>query len=236
MNRNYLLVDDNKAFAENLAEILRDQGAEATVVESGEEGLREARATRFSAVLTDMRMPTMGGGTFIHELRKVDPDVPAIAITAFSGDAELGIALREGLLSVLPKPVPIPALIELLEVARRGGLVALIEDDPQLSENLTEALRARGFSAVTAHSVLETAQLASVRPCAALVDLRVPGGPDGEALKRFRARYPDVPVLVITAHSDRTTALPTAARLFHKPFRTEELLAAVEELWNGAGA
>jgi CheY-like chemotaxis protein len=228
--RHYLLVDDNKAFAENLAEILRDLGAEATVVDGGEAALAVARTTRFSAVLTDMRMPTMGGGTLVHELRKVDPDVPAIAITAFSGDAELGVALREGLLAVLPKPVPIPTLISLLEVARRGGLVALIEDDVGLQENLTEALRSRGFSAVTARSVMETAQLAPVRPCAALVDLRVPGGPDGEALARFRERYPDVPVLVITAHASEDAFPKDAARVFEKPFHTEDLLAAVEAL------
>lgn len=228
--RHYLLVDDNRPFADNLAEILRDTGAEATVVESGEDAVREAKATRFAAVLTDMRMPTMGGGAVVHALRKVDPQLPAIAITAFTADAEIGRALREGLLAVLPKPVPIPILIEQLEVARRGGLVALVEDDPSLSENLVEALRVRGFAAVTARSVLETEQLASVRPCAALVDLRVPGGPDGKALERLRERYPDVPVLVITAHADPAAGLSNAT-LFRKPFRTEDLLSTLELLW-----
>lgn len=228
--RHYLLVDDNRPFADNLAEILRDHGAEATVVESGEEAVRAAKETRFSAVLTDMRMPSMGGGAVVHELRKVDPELPAIAITAFTADAEIGRALREGLLAVLPKPVPIPSLIEQLEVARRGGLVALVEDDPSLSENLIEALRVRGFAAVTAASVLETEQLASVRPCAALVDLRVPGGPDGKALERLRERYPGVPVLVITAHVDQLPHIPNAT-LFRKPFRTEELLSTLESLW-----
>jgi len=228
--RHYLLVDDNRPFADNLAEILRDLGADATVVESGQEALGAVRQTRFSAVLTDMRMPNMGGAAVVHALRKVDPELPAIAITAYSGDAELGRALREGLLAVLPKPVPIQGLLAQLSVARRGGLVALVEDDPSLSENLVEALRERGFAAVTAASVLETEQLATVRLCAALVDLRVPGGADGTALARLRERHPQVPVLVITAHAD---ALPTISgvTVFRKPFHTEALLTELESLW-----
>ncbi|MFP2911352.1 hypothetical protein ACLESD_41275 [Pyxidicoccus sp. 3LFB2] len=40
--RQYLLLDDNRAFAENLAEILRDEGDQATVVTSGDEAVRLA--------------------------------------------------------------------------------------------------------------------------------------------------------------------------------------------------
>ena len=96
---------------------------------------------------------------------------------------------------MLPKPVPVPTLMGLLSTARRDGLVALVEDDPALADNLSEVLRARGFSCVTARSVLETEQLSTVRPFAALVDLRLPGGPDGEALRRLRARFPEMPTL-----------------------------------------
>ena len=41
--RRYLVVDDNRAFAENLAEILRDEGAEVSVAGSGKEALELAR-------------------------------------------------------------------------------------------------------------------------------------------------------------------------------------------------
>ncbi|HZI08751.1 MAG TPA: response regulator, partial [Myxococcus sp.] len=49
--RRYLLLDDNHAFAENLAEILRGGGDQATVVTSGEEALRLVRTTRFDVLL-----------------------------------------------------------------------------------------------------------------------------------------------------------------------------------------
>jgi CheY-like chemotaxis protein len=227
--RRYLLLDDNRAFAENVAEILRDFGDEAAVVTDGEKALELARTTRFDALLTDMRMPGMSGADAVHRIRRVDPGVAAVVITAYPKEDDLETARREGLLAVLPKPVPIPALIELLGRARRDGLVALVEDDPDLCDNLTEVLRARGFSCVTARSVLDAGRLCCVRPFAALVDLRLPGGPDGEALRQLRSRYPDLPTFVMTAYPD-VAQLDGVAGVFSKPFDTGTLLAALERV------
>ena len=77
--RHFLLLDDNRAFAENLAEILRDAGHEATVTTSGEEAVEAVRATRFDALLTDMRMPGMSGAMAVHHIRKLDPGLAALA-------------------------------------------------------------------------------------------------------------------------------------------------------------
>jgi CheY-like chemotaxis protein len=228
--RRYLVVDDNRAFAENLAEILRDGGDEVTVAEDGPSALRLVRdGARFDAILTDMRMPLMGGAELVHELRRIDPGAAAMVITAYVGDDALAAARREGLLAVLPKPVPPGQVLELLARARRDGLVVVIEDDPRMSDNVCEILRGRGFAAVTAASVLETERLGPVQPFCALVDLRIPGGPDGDAMVRLAARYPGLPMIVVTAYHDAPPPFEPLA-LFRKPFDTEALLAAVERL------
>lgn len=225
--RHYLLLDDNRAFAENIAEILRDQGDAATVVTDGTEALLLAKTTRFDVLLTDMKMPGMSGAAAVHHIRQVDPGLAAVVITAYPGENDLEAARNEGLLAVLPKPVPLHSLIGLLSSARRDGLVALVEDDPALADNLSEVLRTRGFSCVTARSVMEADRLSMVKPFAALVDLRLPGGPDGEALRRLQERFPDLPVFVITAYPEVASARATAG-VFHKPFDTAALVAALE--------
>jgi CheY-like chemotaxis protein len=225
--RRYLFVDDNLAFAENLAEIVRDGGDEVTVVDGGASALRLAGETKFDALVTDMRMPVMSGATLVHEIRRVDPGLPAVVITAYTGEADLLAAREQGLLGVLPKPVPIERLCAMLASARRNGLVALVEDDAALADNLTELLRDRGFSAVTAHSVSEAERLGGVRPFVAIVDLRLPGGPDGAALEKLLQRIPDLPALVISAHGS-SSRRPVD---FPKPFVTDELLREVEKLW-----
>jgi len=226
--RSYLVVDDNREFAENLAEILRDRGDEVLVAENGREAAAIVVTHRFDAVLTDMRMPLMSGAELVHELRRIDPGTAAMVISAHVGDDALDAARREGLLAVLPKPVEVPRLLALLACARRDGLVVVVEDDPRMSDNLCEALRTRGFAAVTAASVLETERLGPVRPCCALVDQRVPGGPDGEAMRRLAVKYPGLPMVVVTAYHE-PPPLPHEG-YFTKPFDTRELLATVERL------
>jgi len=225
----YLLVDDNEAFAENVAEILREDGHEVATSSSGEEALGRVKADRYDVLITDMKMPVMGGAKLVHELRRVDPGMPVIVITAYSGDEDLKVARSEGLLAILSKPPNLPRLRDLLKVARRDGLVALVEDDEALSDNLSEVFRAHGFTAVQAASVLEAEKLPSVRPFAAVADLRVPGGPDGEAMRRLVMRYPGLPVVVITGHPDVEPPRENAG-LFRKPFAPQLLMERLVEL------
>jgi len=234
VDRHYLIVDDNRAFADNVAEIVRDLGDDVSVAEGGARALELARRRRYDALVTDMRMPLMGGAELVRELRRVDPGIPAIVVTAHVADGELAAARGEGLLAVLSKPVPIGLLLDLLGSARRDGLVAIVEDDLRLSDNLMDCLQARGYAAVTAASVLETERLAALRPFMALADLRVPGGPAGEAMRRLGERYPGIPIVVMTGHDDPPPVPPQA--VFRKPFRTEDLLAAVDRLHAAARA
>jgi CheY-like chemotaxis protein len=232
--RRYLVVDDNREFAENLAEILRDGGDEVVIAENGRDAAGGVRTgPRFDAILTDMRMPLMGGAELVHEIRRIDPGLPALVITAHVGDDALEAARREGLVAVLGKPVEVPRLLALLARARRDGLVAVVEDDARLSDNLCEALRSKGFAAVTAASILETERLGPVRPFCALVDLRVPGGPHGEAMRRLAERFAGLPMIVVTGY-DEPPPLPHEG-FFTKPFDTAALLAAVERLHRAAG-
>lgn len=234
--KTFLLVDDNVAFAENLAEILRDSGHEVVIASSGEMALQAARARRFDALVTDMRMPVMSGARVVHEIRRGDPELPAIVVTAYTGEDDLVAARNEGLLAVLPKPVPLNRLVELLDHARRGALVALVEDDSALADNLCEALRDHGFSAVTARSIADAERFGDVRPFVALVDRRVPGGPDGHAMHVLSRRFPELPQIVITAYAEGMSDGNGVATVFAKPFDTATLLRTIERMYDSRSA
>jgi CheY-like chemotaxis protein len=231
--RRYLIVDDNRALAENLAEIIRDRGDEARVAASGPEALDLLGRERFDAVLTDMRMPALDGAELVREVRRSDPGVPAIVFTAFFKEVGIRAARNQGPLAVLPKPVPVPQLLRLLDVAKRNGRVILVEDDPILSDNLGEILQDRGFSVVRIAEVGEIEGLPPDRPLLAIVDLRVAGAPDGEAARRLAQRFPGLPIVVSTAYRD--VPIPIEAhRLFLKPFDTGDLVAVIEGLHAGS--
>lgn len=227
--RKVLIVDDNVAFGENIAEIVSDAGvAEAVVADSGMRALELLKSDRFDVMVTDMRMPRMDGAQLISHARQVDPSLPVVVLTAFTADDDLSRARNHGILSVLPKPAPVPRLLELIAQARRGSVVAVVEDDVPLAENIAEALRDRGFATVVAHSVSEAERLGGA-PCVALVDLRVPGGADGAALTLLKARFPDLPIVVVTAYRDEIE-IPATVPVIEKPFVMTNLLAIIEEL------
>ena len=192
--RSYLLLDDNLAFAENLAEILRDQGDEATVVTEGGRALSLAATRRFHALLTDMKMPGMSGATAVRHIRQVDPGLAVVVITAWPGQDELEAVRQEGLLAVLPKPVPLAPLVSLLERARRDGLVVLVQEEPGHDARFAEVLRSRGFSCVSVRTVADAERLRGLRLFAALVASRSPGERVREILDGLRSRLPGLPV------------------------------------------
>jgi CheY-like chemotaxis protein len=228
--RTYLIVDDNLSLAENLAEIISDQGAEVRIAASGAEALESVQRQRFDAMLTDMRMPVMHGAELVHRIRAIDPGLPALVMTAYAGDGDLEIARDEGLLAIFGKPPPLERILRQLQVAKRDGLVAVIEDDLALCDNLSEALRDQGFTPVTASTIAQGQRLGALQPMASLADLRVPGGPSGESVRLLAARFPKAPIISITAFPDEVPQIEIYQTLT-KPFDTAELLELLSQLW-----
>jgi DNA-binding NtrC family response regulator len=232
MTRKYLVVDDNLEFAENVAEILTDAGADVCVAAEGQQALEQLRCTRFDGVVTDMKMPGLSGAQLLKQVREFDPGVPVVLLSAWAPDTQVLEARRLGPLAFLSKASGTPRLLELLEHARRDATVLLVEDDHSLVENLTEVLNQHGFTVCAASTMHELDALA-VTPFVALVDLRVAGAEDGESLRRVRERYPGTPVVVITALRDFQPG--PEVRLLRKPFDTSTLVHTLESLAQKAG-
>ena len=111
--------------------------------------------------------------------------------------------------------------------------VWIVDDDRSIRWVLEKALQKAGIqtrSFSSANSLLEA--LAMDQPEAVLTDIRMPGMDGLALLERLQARYPDLPVIVMTAHSD----LESAVSAFHggafeylpKPFDVDEAVDRVQ--------
>jgi CheY-like chemotaxis protein len=142
------VVDDNRPLAENLAEILETSGAEVDVEVDPRAALLRLQARRYTALVTDMRMPGLGGAELLAAARTTDPALPALVVTAFIGDAELACVERMGVLATLPKPVPVETLLKRLEHARRGAVVWVVHGASDGVSRLMELVRDHGCTPV----------------------------------------------------------------------------------------
>jgi CheY-like chemotaxis protein len=143
-SRRYLVVDDNQPLAENLAEILETSGAEVDVEVDPLAALRRLQARRYTALVTDMRMPGLGGADLLAAARQADPSLPALVVTAFIGDTELARVERMGVLATLPKPIPVETLLQRLENARRGAVVWVVCSASAGMNRVMELVREHG--------------------------------------------------------------------------------------------
>ena len=227
--RKYLVVDDNEAFAENLAEILADTGAEVDIALGGERALECVAKKRYDLVISDMRMPIMGGAELVQNLRRLEPGLPAIVITAYINDEDLQTARDEGVLAVLPKPAPIHRLLNLCAAARRDALVAVMHDDAGIAESIGEALRLRGFASVAVLPPPDASRLHHLRPFAALIDMSAES-PEKAAMSETAKALPGLPMLVVR-ETQSGVAEDSSVILFRKPVAIVDLVNAVERLY-----
>ena len=80
-----LIVDDSFLQAARLKDILSDE-YELTIVQTAEEGLRQAGAREYSLILLDVVMPGMDGFTLLKKLQEeiITRSIPVILITSLS--------------------------------------------------------------------------------------------------------------------------------------------------------
>jgi|SRR5690554_5565265 len=117
MNARILIVDDNVDLAENVAELLCEEGYEATLSSSPEDALRKAEQDHYDCIVLDVRMPGMDGIDLRKALSRTQPGACFVFMTAYACDERIALA-RQGSLGVLPKPFAPGSLIELIERCR----------------------------------------------------------------------------------------------------------------------
>jgi DNA-binding NtrC family response regulator len=228
-----LIVDDNLDLAENLAEIIHDAGYDATVFSDPRAAVERAVAGEYALALLDMRMPHMDGIELLRHLKKLDPALPAIAMTAYSQDALVEAAVREGVTMVVPKPLDLRWLLARLLSAIAGRRVLIVEDDVDLAQNLAEMFSAAGLSSHVAHTAAQARHLAAaLNPVVLVVDLRLPDGSGADLVEELGQACPECIRVLISGYPRDLETLPRTAgaggwSFFEKPLDLPALLAAV---------
>ncbi len=124
-NKKILIVDDDLTMRMALADSLETSGFDVCIAENGDEALKMFRKNQFEVVVTDMRMPMMGGMDVLKEIKKISPQTPVILITAYGTVKTAVEAMKEGAAEFIMKPFS----LDDLEFAVRNVLASRIELD-----------------------------------------------------------------------------------------------------------
>src|SRR6266516_3943685 len=110
--------------------------------------------------------------------------------------------------------------------------VLLVDDDPAVRKVLAALLGQEGIQAVEVRSGAEAVQWLERHPAdAVLTDLRMPGMDGMQLLDRVIAQWPELPVIMLTAHATVPLAVEAmkrgAADFLQKPFERDEVIFVV---------
>jgi len=162
-----LLVDDDKNALDGLVKILTHDGYPVSGVLSGYEALNLLSRKNFDIIVTDMKLPGIGGLSLIHEIRKKEESVSIVVITAYSSVKTAVEAIKCGADDYLTKPINIEELRLVLEkIWERQRLIA---QNRMLKEKLKDKYKSSGLVGNTPQMKQIFHMIADVAPSTASI-------------------------------------------------------------------
>jgi two-component system, NtrC family, response regulator AtoC len=173
---NILIVEDEPRMRRLLEITFGEEGHSVAAVGDAETGIRNLRAnsTGVDLVVTDLKLPGIGGLEFLHEAKRINPSVPVVVMTAY-GSVETAVeAMKAGAADYVLKPF---TMAEMKLVINKELDVQRVREE---NRDLREALGKRyHFENIVARSPKMQAVLAIVERVAPTNSTVLIGGESG---------------------------------------------------------
>src|ERR1700757_1679036 len=142
-----LIIDDEEEIRESIEMLLSSEGFTTDTAADGEEGLKKIEENLYDAVLLDLMLPGKSGMEIQKDIKRIDPTLPVIIITAIGALETAVTAIKEGSFDYITKPWNNEKLVVIVSNA--------IKQRQLMSENLQlrRALKERfGYSSIIGKS------------------------------------------------------------------------------------
>lgn len=137
---NILVAEDGKSQREMLKGFLTDESYEVSEAERGEEALEKIKSGYFDLLLLDYKMPGMDGIHVLEEVKRINPEIDVIIMTAYGTIDTAVKAMKAGAADYITKPIELEELAILLErISERQTL-------KRENQILREELRGKGVT------------------------------------------------------------------------------------------
>jgi DNA-binding NtrC family response regulator len=138
-----LIVDDDAGQRSLLNSFLNGQGFETVPVSSGESALEVLGQQEFAMMISDVRMPGISGLETLRRLRKVRPALPVLLVTAYADIRDAVVAMRDGAVNYLEKPIDLDELLASVRTAvgLEGAMAPKLMEDRPLPDGVVASSR-----------------------------------------------------------------------------------------------
>lgn len=122
-----LAIDDEQIVLDSVRKILSEEGFRVETSLRGREGLERAERERFDVVLTDIRMPDIGGMRVLRDIKRSNPALPVVMITGYGTVRSAVEAMQLGAANYLEKPFTPDQLVAAIREALKCSEAAPVE-------------------------------------------------------------------------------------------------------------
>jgi DNA-binding NtrC family response regulator len=101
---NVLIIDDEEEIRESIELLLTSEGLSTDTAENGEIGLKKIEDNLYDAVLLDLMLPGKSGMEIQKDIKRIDPTLPIVIITAIGALETAVTAIKDGSFDYVTKP------------------------------------------------------------------------------------------------------------------------------------
>ena len=131
-----LVVDDECEIREGLELLLKTEGYQVSSADTGQGGLTQLGERPFDLLLLDVSLPDRNGIEMLKDIRRQDPDLPVVLITAYGSIEMARAAFKSGVMDYITKPWSNDEL--LAQVAQAVDARRLRDENLQLKRALKQ--------------------------------------------------------------------------------------------------
>lgn len=232
-----LIVDDEKNMRTTLADILREEGHDVSTAGTGEEAIALcSRDGGFDTVLLDVRMPGIDGVEAFRRIRRHQPGLRVIMMSAYTVTDLKRLALEEGAIAFLPKPLDVPLVLRLIRETPDTAIL-VVENDETLAARIFDSVKAQDYHVTVARSPHDALELIEqIRFDIVLIDVALPSMTGLDLYLAIKRITPSAVAIMISGREEeflriaREAVQQTAYTFLTKPLDLDHLVGLLGQI------
>ncbi len=140
-----LVIDDDPSICKTVGLLLEDHGFNPRTFTDPDEALSTAQKESFQIAVIDLRMPALDGVQVVERLKRMDPRMSCIVMTAYPDLDSATETMRQGSCDYIAKPFKQEELVEAVDRAcQRMGII--YTDENELNRLIGQRIRSNRLS------------------------------------------------------------------------------------------